>query len=308
MSEQAAADRAAHQEERRTRLGSSDAAAACGVDPYKTEFEAYAEKRGMVEPPDLSDKEAVHFGVVLEDVVAKEYERRTGHTVRRDNITRHADDYPWMSASLDRTIVAVDDRGPGILECKTSDRFLADKWGDTGSDTYPVNYLIQVQHQLRVTNYEWAVLAVLIGGNQFRYYEVLPRPDLIESMTILEVEFWRRVVAGDPPEPDYEHKTTGDLLKNLYPGTDGTTIDLAHMEHWHKVMVDAKARAKDDNAVIEACKNRFKAAMGSAAVGLLPDGTGWRRKETARKGYIVEDSKHMDTRWVKSPLGKKGGK
>ena len=44
---------------RRNGIGASDAPAALGISPFKSRGDLWAEKTGLVEPPDLSDNEAV---------------------------------------------------------------------------------------------------------------------------------------------------------------------------------------------------------------------------------------------------------
>ncbi|NDC64365.1 MAG: hypothetical protein EBZ59_10375, partial [Planctomycetia bacterium] len=46
--------RAAWLHERRAGIGGSDAAAACGIDPYRDRLTLWAEKVGLAEPQDLT--------------------------------------------------------------------------------------------------------------------------------------------------------------------------------------------------------------------------------------------------------------
>ena len=70
-------------------IGSSDAAAAVGLHPYKSQLQLWMEKTGrdgelpVVDPQD--DSSPMYWGTLLEPIVAAHYSRRTGHRVRRIN-------------------------------------------------------------------------------------------------------------------------------------------------------------------------------------------------------------------------------
>ncbi len=77
-------------ENRATGIGGSDAAAVCGLNPYKSPVDVYLEKVGAAAPVD--ETERMFWGNKLEDVVADVYSDRTGRKVRRRNRTcRHRD-------------------------------------------------------------------------------------------------------------------------------------------------------------------------------------------------------------------------
>src|SRR5690349_22686234 len=81
---------------RRSGVGGSDAAAALGLSKFKTPYQLWLEKTRLLEPDDLDAVERVHFGRIMEDIIAREYARRNGVKVRRrKQIIRHPK-YPWM--------------------------------------------------------------------------------------------------------------------------------------------------------------------------------------------------------------------
>lgn len=183
--------------DRRSFIGGSDAPVILGLVGWKTRFELYQEKRGEKEPDDLSEVERVQWGIILEDVVAQMYMKRTGKKVRRVNnrIIDKASSFP-RAAQVDRRIV-----GGGLLEIKTTDASQAAEWGPEGSSEIPTGYYAQVQHQLAVTGENLAEVAVLIGGNRMRLYVVPRDQEFIDDMTAAEEAFWNCVVSGNPPEP-----------------------------------------------------------------------------------------------------------
>ena len=105
--------------ERRKSIGGSDAGTICGYNKYSTPYALWAEKTGLVEPDDLSDKEAVRLGNDLEDYVAKRFQEATGKKVRRCNFTFRNDDFPFAHANIDREVLG-EEAG---LEIKTTSNF-----------------------------------------------------------------------------------------------------------------------------------------------------------------------------------------
>jgi putative phage-type endonuclease len=153
---------------RKQGIGSSDAAAAVGLDPYQSMLELWMIKTGRdgslpkVDPDDESSP--MYWGKILEPIVAQHYSKRTGLKVRRINaVLQHPDaDKSWMLANLDYAVVAGSstDQTAHILECKTA--------GEHGSKLWkhgvPEYVQCQVQHQLAVTGKQAADVCVLVCG------------------------------------------------------------------------------------------------------------------------------------------------
>src|SRR5437868_8208262 len=107
---------------RKTGIGSSDAGAAVGLNPYKSQLELWLEKTGRdggLPKTDPNDETSpMYWGTLLEPIVAAHYTRRTGNRVRRINAVLQHPREPWMLANIDREVVGAAD--VQILECKTA--------------------------------------------------------------------------------------------------------------------------------------------------------------------------------------------
>ncbi|HBO5106289.1 TPA: lambda-exonuclease family protein, partial [Pseudomonas aeruginosa] len=96
---------------RKQGIGSSDAAAAVGLNPYKSQLELWLEKTGRdtkVPKTDPHDEESpAYWGNVLEPIVAWHYSKRTKNRVRRINaVLQHPDpEMSWMLANIDREVI-----------------------------------------------------------------------------------------------------------------------------------------------------------------------------------------------------------
>jgi len=277
-------------ETRRRGIGGSDAAAVLGLSKWATPLDIYLSK---VEPVATRAPmtEPMLWGNLLEPVVRQRYSDLTGRAVTVPDTIRHPV-HSFMIAHVD----GVTDDGR-LLEIKTAGSNYG--WGEPGSDEIPGSYLIQVQHYLFVMDLPVADVAVLIGGCDFRQYEIPADPELQEMIVDGEREFWHRVETLDPPPIDLDNPRALEIVRRMYPGTDGTTVDAdTDAQAWRTVLEQATARASDYQAAADGAKAHLLAVMGSAAQLRFNDGKALRRKLTTRKGYVVEPATYMDARLV----------
>ena len=214
---------------RKQGIGSSDAAAACGIHPYLSMLELWMIKTGrMSSDIDASNNNGIegysplYWGNTLEPMVAKYYQEHTGNKVRRVNaILQHPDsDKHFMLANLDYSVVGSDE--VQILECKTAGEHGAKLW----KHGVPLYVTCQVQHQLAVTGKTAAHICVLLCGHEAKVYKVERDERLIESIIEHERLFWQYVETDTPPTPDHS-ESAARALKLLYPTPEPSSkIDL----------------------------------------------------------------------------------
>ena len=208
---------------RKQGIGSSDAAAAVGLNPYKSQLELWLEKTGRdgdLPKTDPNDETSpMYWGTLLEPIVASHYTRRTGNRVRRINAVLQHPTYPWMLANIDREVTGAPD--VQILECKTA--------GINGSllwrEGVPEYVQLQVQHQLAVTGKQTADVAVLLGGQELQIFRIERDEELIAQLITLEREFWGYVERDQQPPADGSD-SADRALRALYPRDTGITLDL----------------------------------------------------------------------------------
>jgi putative phage-type endonuclease len=173
-------------------IGGSDVGAVCGVNPYKTPLQVWEAKRGLSEPQE--DNPAMFWGRTLEPVIRQKYSDETGRQVQVPTLVAVHPEYPWMLGNLDG--VTQDNR---VVEIKTAG--YPTGWGEPGTDQVPLTYQLQVQHYMSITGYAVADIPVLIGGRDFRIYEVPADAELQEMIIERCREFWGLVETGIPPAP-----------------------------------------------------------------------------------------------------------
>ncbi len=260
---------------RRAGIGASDIAAVLGISPWKTPLQLYLGKRGELPPQE--DAPQLRRGRLLEPVVLEFYTDETGHAVTRQQ-EHIIGAEPWMMATLDGFDVV----SAGPVEAKTVNAFAARDFGEHGSDDVPLHYAAQVHWQMMLTACDRGYLAALIGGDDFRVFELRRDRDL-EGMLIARAgEFWRRVQTGAPPEP------ICDLdVKLLYPSDAGASIVATpEMLQWCEAMSEAKQAEKNAASHVELNAFRLKAAMGEASTLLGPDGkpvATWKKAKDGQK-------------------------
>ena len=226
-------------EERRTYIGGSDAAKALNESRWGDSYSLAEEKLGVRPPDDLSTREDVYFGTILEAVVCQEYMRRTGRKVRRvPRLLRHPK-YPWMGAHLDRIII----NESGIIEAKTTKASKEVEWGEPGTDEVPREYFIQGQHNMAVSDRLFCDYPVLFGGQRLLIYTVKRDEAFIEAMIRLEYDrVWQYVERGELPPPE-----TAEEANRRWP-----------LSHEGEVQADEKAKM----AVIELVRPQGRGQEG----------------------------------------------
>lgn len=278
--------------ERARGLGASDAAAAIGSHPFKSTPDLWLEKTGRLKRLDGADTPASHWGHLLEAAVRQEYARVTGRTVRQPRETLHHGSLPFVLCHPDG--ITDDAR---LYEGKTA-RFDFG-WGDPGTDQIPEHYLIQVQHAMLVCTLEVADVAVLIGGQDFRVYEIPADREFQEEIIDAEVIFWQHVERDIMPEVKPDAPGALAILRRLFPGTDGTSIEAdASAERWRTVYQEACEHRDVYSSAADAAKAHLLYSMRSAAKLKFADGRVLRRQLTKRKAYTVEATEYVDARFV----------
>jgi predicted phage-related endonuclease len=176
------------QTDRRAFIGGSDAKIIMGDDEDKL-VRLWREKRGDVEPEDLSENLVVQLGTVTEDLNRRWYERNTGRAIkdvqRRVQHTVHR----WMSATLDGVV----DPGGAVFEAKF---MLPWTFSEEGAAE---KHMAQLQHNMWVASSRVAVLSIITGGGKWVEMTIKADPLYQHLLLTAEKKFWRCVQDGEPP-------------------------------------------------------------------------------------------------------------
>ncbi|PHR01165.1 MAG: hypothetical protein COB32_11290 [Halomonas sp.] len=280
-----ALDRQAWLSIRQSGIGSSDAAAAVGLHPYKSQLELWMDKTGRqvdIKEPSRDEQltSPLHWGQVLEPIVADHYAQHTGHRVQRVNAILQHVEHPWMLANLDREIVGNDE--VQILECKTAGIYGAKLW----KEGVPEYVQLQVMHQLAVTGQQAADVAVLLGGHELQIHRIERDEAMIDQLIALEAKFWEFVENDTPPSADGSD-SADKALRALFPQDNGETVDFSHDVGLSQAFVDLqRVRQTLDEAKKEEArlKHRLQQAMGTATLATFPSGVlSWKQTKPVNR-------------------------
>lgn len=237
---------------RRSGVGGSDAAAVCGLSRWRTPLQVYLEKRGEV--PGFEGNEFTRWGEALEPAIRQAYSDATGRIVRLPKETLRHPRHGFILCHPD----GVTDDGR-LFEAKNTRS--GEGWGEPGTDDLPIEYLVQVQHNMLVMGLAVADVAVLIAGSDFRIYEVPADAELHAMLIDREARFWEQVERAVPPDP----KSAADVLalygrasQDLRKQADPAV--LAHLT----TLAEIKASAKFYESEIERHETAIKAFLAEA--------------------------------------------
>ena len=203
------------------------------------------------------ENEAMQWGNIMEPIIRNHFAEVTGKPVVEVKAMLQHLEYSYMLADVDG--LTVDDSGnPAILEIKTASEYKRSEW----EDDIPTYYQTQVQHYLCVTGVKKAYVAVLIGGNSFKVYEVDADMEIQSMLIAVEQEFWNKVKNMIRPEMDGSDAAK-NLLDNIYHGGIAEQIVLP-TEAVEYVDQYIEACAEEDNAKArkQEASNRIKEIMG----------------------------------------------
>ena len=246
-------------------IGGSDAGTIMGVNPYKSRLSLWMEKTGQKEPDDLSDNEAVYWGVHNEPNIATYFEEKTGKKLRKCG-TMQSTEHPWLLANVDRLVVG-EEAG---VEIKTAGVRQAGRWKD---EELPDEYYCQVQHYMMVTGLPLWYVVVLIGGNKCLIKPVPRNDSFIEELFRKEAAFWTTVEHNIMPDVDGLDDTK-KAINILYPvAVPKKELELEStdkLEELFKDYAEYKKTIKDLGMLMTECENKIKMLMGdneSAKIG-----------------------------------------
>jgi predicted phage-related endonuclease len=217
--------------ERRSFIGGSDARTIMGSDE-KALLRLWREKRGEIEPEDLSGNLVVQLGVVTEELNRRWYEVSTGQVITDIQKRIRHPVLRWMGATLDGRVEGSD----AVFEAK----FML-PWSFS-EEAAAEKYMPQLQHNMWVVAARSAVLSVITGGG--KWVEVVAHADPLYQHLIVTAErkFWRCVESGEqpqlfgvaPPKPRLEAIRIVDMTSSnawaQFAGVFARTR-AAHLEH-----------------------------------------------------------------------------
>jgi predicted phage-related endonuclease len=240
--------------DRRHFIGGSDARVIMGEDETAL-HRLWREKRGEIEPEDLSDNLIVQLGTVTEDLNRRWYERNTGQTITHMQRRMQHPVHKWMAATLDGLV----DPGGAVFEAK----FML-PW-TFSEEAAAEKHMAQLQHNMWVTDARSAVLSIITGGGKWVEMTISADPLYQHLLLTAERKFWRCVETGEsphlfgiePPRPRLEAVRTVDMsssnawaeFTSLYRMTRPAALDHDRAKTELKALVPEDAKEASGHGV-----------------------------------------------------------
>lgn len=218
---------------RKNGIGGSEIGTILGLNKYDTVVRTFHEKVGTVAMRH-DDNQAMFWGRELEDKIAeiwKYYDgTKDGYIENRKNnrIVRECRSingyivnprYPWLFGSLDRVmnikgginmITSQALTTEAVLECKGLSYWASQMW----QDGIPIYYLAQIHLYMIILETDYAEIAILQDGNQFRVETYQRDEELCESIINISRAFWENRVL--PAKAAYEKKQLAEISGNIH--------------------------------------------------------------------------------------------
>jgi predicted phage-related endonuclease len=233
--------------DRRSFIGGSDARVIVGEDEAAL-LRLWKEKRGDVEPQDLSGDLLVQLGSATEPLNRHWFEKNTGHVVSEVQRQVFHNIHRWMAATLDGRVEATS----AVFEAK----FML-PW-NFSEEAAAEKHMAQLQHNMWVIASRTAVLSIITGGGKWVEITIPADPLYQHLLLTAERKFWRCVETGEPPRlfgvepprPRVEAVRTVDMsgsnawaeFANVYRVTRAAAIDHDRAKAELKALVPEDAK------------------------------------------------------------------
>ena len=257
---------------RRRGIGGSDVAAILGVSPFRTARDIYYDKLGVVAvEPDESNWVALEVGNLLEDLVGRIFQKKTGYRIFKIKNMFYHPKHQFMLADVDY-FVKLPDGTIALLEIKTTNYNAKDNWWLDGREIVPVYYELQGRHYMAVMDYDRVFFCCLYGNTEDEVIIRDIKRDMAyeEEMIYLERSFWQDNVLVKNPPPYVED---GDLVlesvqmygKPADPGAEAVTLDNTQMAilAQYLQMQQEKSRLDAEAKKLETAMKRLRGRIAS---------------------------------------------
>lgn len=258
---------AEQREARILHIGSSDAAAILGIDPFRTAWDVWASKMNPM--PDAKTLE-MEVGDAIEPLLMEHAERRLG-TIIMDGEATHP--LGVIASHLDGMVYGtgrpVEGKSVGVLRWNPR----CHDWGDTSPPPY---VLAQLYVQIACCGVGGGHVQALVAGEMLAY-DIDPKMSVVDGVVETLMKFHERFVVRREPPPLTGTPDT-KLLRAIVrePGKVKSFKELSLIEEikaadteWEPLKADATRITKRR----EDARNAIKAMLGTGTVGVWPDGT-----------------------------------
>lgn len=290
--------------DRHPNINSTELGALFNISKFATEFTLYHDKR-QTEPAWMDDNDRMRAGRFLEPSIAEFAANELGvQCMPFDEY--YYDPAIRQGTSFDFMIIAASDHklNGAILEIKNVDQYIFRSDESEWTDSCLPGYIeAQVQHQMKLSQIKHTVVAVLVGGNDLKFYQREFDPVIARNIDIVVKRFWHRVDNNDEPTPDYARDSDYILAMNkitcegVYDATSNYEF-----EAWCRQYAYLRKSTLNNQQTMKEIKAKITMKIGSNAHALVDN---WHLSYKKNKNGIrsfrltqakeAPDDRHEDT-------------
>ena len=193
------------------------------------------QKQGKIDPPDLSQVEAVQMGHVMQPIIGRLAQDRLNMELKDADYPLTHPDHSWLRSHFD--FISAD--GRVLVEAKNYNINARNKFDADTNRIPPADYA-QILHEATVHRVDRVILAVLFGGQEFQTFDFTftdeEKQNLIKDMAV----YWGHVKADTLPAPESLEAT-----KLIYPNDNGQSLVA------NQALETAVAQLKDIRGVVK---------------------------------------------------------
>lgn len=280
-------------EQRATRVGyvgSSDAPAICGEDPYKSAADVWASK--VYNLVDVEPSEAIELGNLFEPALIDYAQKKLGVSFEQGG--------EFLSGVLMSHPDGVDREQR--IGCEAKFTGLRSEWGTEGTDEVPPRVLIQTQVHCLCADLDSVVVPVMLADfdrPRIALYEVARHDGLIASVVQRCETFWNDYVVPKVAPPPYVPSL--EVLERIQRRPAETVeIEASPVAQW-RLANEARIAAEE---IEKKAKAAVVALLGDAEAGDFGDPEEWvTYYEQHRRAYSVKSCSYRVLR-----ISKRGGR
>jgi hypothetical protein len=239
--------------------------------------EAILIKQGKIIPEDISEKEVVRMGHVMQPVIGRLAQDRLQMELKDADYAMTHPKESWLRSHFD--FISAD--GTVLVEAKNYGSHQSKKF-DEDAGIMPDADRIQCIHEATVHGISTVYLAVLLGGQELKVIKVDVTPEMMLEHVQWCAKWWGYVASDTQPEPE-----TVEQCKMSWPVSESLyALANADLETYCAKLSLASKQRKDLEDYEEKLKTRIMSFMASRDVLATMDGNvlaTWKSAKSSQK-------------------------
>jgi len=251
---------------RRQYVGASEVPAICGVSPFRSAWDVWAEKVVLVDPQ--PPNEAMMLGLILEPALLDWAHREIAPLRRNVQRVVRLSKSCRLRATLDGVFQVDGHIEPVEVKIGTAYSPRSQEWGEPQTDEVPLDVRYQVQAQLMACQAPIGHVLALLPGPRLAHFCLHADRDLQEQIKEQVLAFWDCVKKREPPSDSAPTPATFNAMnrEDRFAEVDFTLLDTLLSEYMvareqRLAAEKAEQRAKNRLFELAGCANGLQASI-----------------------------------------------